>query len=895
MAVIVDSFDALYRGALFALLFCLLCVTSAAQGAERLNTQQAVDWLRAHDFETLEKHLDRLYQEVKEKPELEYRMEWTYEALENSYKKEREAVLLWRRAKPDSTAARIVDAAQLTSIGWDYRGTGFSNTISESNYRKFTEHLDQARVLLEEAMQKTPDHPALYFFYVNAVCPRGCPADIVTILDDKVPHAYFARRRLLNYMQPKWHGSLKIIRTYQHELSRKLADNPHWKPLLAYDQLALCTLYGGDKRYDQAVPHCLKALAAGVDDLYVSDAAYTLVQADRFESLYKHVNVFRQQFPSDIADNIARRIADRIARRTYDLTQAGQYDVSQQALDYALQLAPDLASVYVEKGRLSYEQNGDIDAAIADLRHAITLRPGHFYAYEVLTWIMNKENRLPEIIPDLQRYVQEKPQDKRGYYQLSRAYFAARDVQATWDNASRACELQHEQACAWQKSAVNSRAFRNMKPAAGTEPEPVQVAEITSTVSTLTADLLHLLSQKDFVQLNARLDALHQQYRQSPEKEYQLYHAYQALLASTGARPAVLRDWIRQMPEAPAPLIIASGRLFNDILQGRARPGRFSTALDYLEKARAMAPDHPVAALFMVQQQCLSSPDSCDTTLLPLLNQEAPQAYYARRAILKHITQGGATQQWKIEAFIHTLDEKPGQNNPALQALRGFGDYQTCNRLGKQKGERHHAITACQRALQAGLDEGYVYRLATLMLEAKKAEAAIETVQRLFSARPSDYWRGQFTPLARKAAEQGADDRRAGKASDAVNAYTLALLIDPDDAETRLIRIKLLNNLNQFTQAEQDARVLLKLQPTHFEAIQQLDHALLRQGRVAEIIPLWETYIEHHPDNAQAYYELGGTYFQLKDNEKAMYYAALACDHKLAEACRRAGRPVPDR
>lgn len=76
--------------------------------------------------------------------------------------------------------------------------------------------------------------------------------------------------------------------------------------------------------------------------------------------------------------------------------------------------------------------------------------------------------------------------------------------------------------------------------------------------------------------------------------------------------------------------------------------------------------------------------------------------------------------------------------------------------------------------------------------------------------------------------------------------------------------------------------------PDDFEVHRQLDHALFQQRRLEEIVPIWNTYLLRHPDDGRAWLERGGTWYHLKDYDRAHQDARRACELGVRDGCGRA-------
>lgn len=77
----------------------------------------------------------------------------------------------------------------------------------------------------------------------------------------------------------------------------------------------------------------------------------------------------------------------------------------------------------------------------------------------------------------------------------------------------------------------------------------------------------------------------------------------------------------------------------------------------------------------------------------------------------------------------------------------------------------------------------------------------------------------------------------------------------------------------------------LTTSPDDFQLRRQLDALYLRSGQLDPIVKMWTAFLETHQDHAEAIFERSGTYYHLRDMERAKADARRACELRLAAAC----------
>jgi hypothetical protein len=116
----------------------------------------------------------------------------------------------WVKARPDSITARVALAKSYERYAWAARGTGFSDTVSESGWKLFGQRLEKAKSILDQASSLHPKCPEWYA--VMQEVARGQGWDLArekALLDEAVafePDFYYFQRNYAFILLPKWEG-----------------------------------------------------------------------------------------------------------------------------------------------------------------------------------------------------------------------------------------------------------------------------------------------------------------------------------------------------------------------------------------------------------------------------------------------------------------------------------------------------------------------------------------------------------------------------------------------------------------------------------------------------------------------------------------------------------------
>jgi hypothetical protein len=127
---------------------------------------------------------------------------------EDDWREHLQRVERWRKQNPNSIAAPIVLAESYISYGWDARGGGSSDKVSNSGWKLFAERLDKAKSILDQvAPAKCPD-----WYIARLNIARGENWDLsqhYAIFNEAIvfePGYQYYYRMLADYLQPKWSG-----------------------------------------------------------------------------------------------------------------------------------------------------------------------------------------------------------------------------------------------------------------------------------------------------------------------------------------------------------------------------------------------------------------------------------------------------------------------------------------------------------------------------------------------------------------------------------------------------------------------------------------------------------------------------------------------------------------
>jgi tetratricopeptide (TPR) repeat protein len=194
----------------------------------------AKDWdgLEAHFTEILRRHYSG------EDPEyLIYRSFPLY-----SWKSQQEAddyTLRWLKAAPDDAYANMTRGNLLTHRAWEVRGGGSSSetdkrlgylgVVDKKQMKIAATFANEAQILLRKASIIQPRLIVAYNTLINAEMLAGDSEKISGTFDQarrQSPHTYYVRNTLMNFLEPRWGGSLREMDRLVDEAEPHVARNP---------------------------------------------------------------------------------------------------------------------------------------------------------------------------------------------------------------------------------------------------------------------------------------------------------------------------------------------------------------------------------------------------------------------------------------------------------------------------------------------------------------------------------------------------------------------------------------------------------------------------------------------------------------------------------------------
>ncbi|MGD2024373.1 MAG: tetratricopeptide repeat protein [Desulfobacterales bacterium] len=455
---------------------------------------------------------------------------------------------------------------------------------------------------------------------------------------------------------------------------------------------------------------------------------------------------------------------------------------------------------------------------------------------------------------------------------------------------------------------------------------------------TLTLDqieqLRELFENRQFAALNAKIEAIQQDFEDDFNNEYKLQDAFSVFDTTLPLYEALFEAWIAYSPEHFAPYL-ASAHYYHtkgwesrgygwarDTTQEQFRMmhQNFQKASDDAQRARDIYPRLLTAYIILIGISNATGNDPGEQDWSQAGLELFPHSFLIRSTYMNAITPrwGGSYRQ--MENFAKEA-EAYAQDNPYLTCLYGYIYCDQAKVLKSQKkygeaatlytkaiafgdswyfyNERakvyHHYLKAPDKALadadysiylRATREESYRTR-ARIHFQKNHYDAALDDLHTAIVLSPADSstlnwqeWAG--THLLKKGHKIYKTDL-----NQAIDNYNLSLMFYPDNVEAHYWRGAAYSRLNELDLALADLEKAIELDPRHFSAYLMLDYTLFQRHELDRIVQYWNQFIELEPDHPRAYLERSGTYYHKKDFANALKDLKKSCELGNKEACTR--------
>ncbi|MCL2778068.1 MAG: hypothetical protein FWD73_08690 [Polyangiaceae bacterium] len=138
---------------------------------------------------------------------------------------DRGVVDVWARNYPNDAGVRLVSGVHAIHWAWKARGTGAGSTVTKDGARLMRERLRVAQSELLQAIAMDPADPTPHAHLIT--CAKGLQLSKEEAFSQfsyamaKDPENIHACKRLLDFLHPKWFGSIAEVRSVALDIARR--------------------------------------------------------------------------------------------------------------------------------------------------------------------------------------------------------------------------------------------------------------------------------------------------------------------------------------------------------------------------------------------------------------------------------------------------------------------------------------------------------------------------------------------------------------------------------------------------------------------------------------------------------------------------------------------------
>ena len=433
---------------------------------------------------------------------------------------------------------------------------------------------------------------------------------------------------------------------------------------------------------------------------------------------------------------------------------------------------------------------------------------------------------------------------------------------------------------------------------------------------------------RKYAELTRDFEQLEDAFEADPRKEYWPIDAGDAFDSAEPALAAKLDQWVAANADSFAPYL---ARGAYELAVGEAKRGHewakdtpradLDAMMDPLRRSKAdlhralaMRPKLVAAMRLLIDVDSWVGDEAGKTAMIDRATTSCPACFQVRATylLMKRPRWGG--DYASMDAFASAA---PRGLNPRFALLAGYADMDRAN-VASQRKDYAAATNHIERAMKLGdhwaffLERGRVreyqknwpgaladferanelrpdvpevlFARALALDNLKRDEdAARSLLEGLRVTATDDDARELFPYVVSNLDWYGWDAFKKGRRADALRIYDLAAALAPTQRDLLQRRAYIIvGSDHPDIPALQDA---VRKNPDDLRLHQQLDYSLAQKRRFPEVVAMWTDYIARHPDEATAYRERGGAYFQMRRVAEARADAAKACDLGDNEGC----------
>jgi tetratricopeptide (TPR) repeat protein len=232
--------------------FLFLSVVYGSSNNVKPDKIKLIQLLENEDFDHLDKILSDYQKKCENNISKEGNVQDAFDAFENSDPSLEQHLEKWVSSKPNSASAHMALGTYHYNLGWLSRGFRWAKDTTSKQFAKMKAHFRKAHDEFKETVRLNPKMTIAYSYLI--AISGGDKVSSKQILDEALSHnplSKAVRLYYVQYLQPKWGGSLGDVEKFIADLKPLYSQNKHLKDIegrLPYTQGdILFTTYDNDK------------------------------------------------------------------------------------------------------------------------------------------------------------------------------------------------------------------------------------------------------------------------------------------------------------------------------------------------------------------------------------------------------------------------------------------------------------------------------------------------------------------------------------------------------------------------------------------------------------------------------------------------------------------------
>lgn len=395
----------------------------------------------------------------------------------------------WIQLYPELYQPYLARATLYTAMGWDARGSKWANETEKDQFARMRQFFAKSRRDIKQTLSINPKLLPAYglqirmakadkkntreFFYFNKTI-RISPA------------TYEVRRILLWGLTPRWGGSFDKMNSVIKDAQNYLPMNPRLSKLQGAVQEEVGNIKTRKEAYNEAIEALTEAIKLGETqgayfkrglaysflqqyELALADYSRAIELYDEDHSTYyrrSYVHYKLKQYKAAKLDiekaNALNPGSEKIKKRAqyisslfvsqgYNYYKEKNPTAALKAYNHAIKLSPSVAKPYSRRARALIAL-GKYDAAETDTKKAIELDPDDYHFYELLDWILVRNQDWDQIITYWDQFIELHPDSAKAYNERGGAKYHKGDIVGAVEDAKNAADRgNHEGKLAYEK------------------------------------------------------------------------------------------------------------------------------------------------------------------------------------------------------------------------------------------------------------------------------------------------------------------------------------------------------------------------------------------------------------------------------------------------------------